>query len=155
MLASAVRLEEAAVHAEQRLLLRRRQHRVGLDRRLGLREGVVVAQARLLEHRLDREVERVCERLHHPHRRSVPAALELAQVGVRELGPRGKLAERELRELALRVDEAAEYLDLLLPGIVGQAAGAFHVSFSNTGSVAAKTLSVNSRCAFSSCSANS
>ena len=76
------------------------------------------------------------------------SALELAQVGVRDLGPRGKLAKREPRELALRVDELAERLDLLLPGI-GQRAYAFAAGLAgdglpSTGEAASRMLSANS-----------
>jgi hypothetical protein len=83
------------------------------------------------------------------------SALELTQVCVRDLGPRSKLAEREPRELALRVDELAERFDLLLPRI-GQWTYAFVVvdGLPSTGEAASSTLSANSFCAFSSCSAN-
>jgi hypothetical protein len=47
----------------------------------------------------------------------VQAALELAQVRVRDLGPSRKLAKRKPRELALLVDESTEGFDLLFPGV--------------------------------------
>src|ERR1022692_1926145 len=88
--------------------------------------------------------------------------LDLAQVGVREIGERRKLAKRELRELALRADELAERLYLRLPGILSHVrlavqdalvAGAWFF-FASTGVAAATRLSAKSRCALSSCSAN-
>jgi hypothetical protein len=45
--------------------------------------------------------------------------LELAHVGIGHVGHRGQLAEREIGELALRAQETAETLSLLLPEIVG------------------------------------
>src|SRR5207248_7064186 len=111
-------------------------------------------QAGLLEQGLGGEVERVGEAFQDPDRRRVQAPLELAEIGVRDLGSRGKLAKRELRELALGVDEVAEGLDLPLPGIGAQAAGVFPENvFSSTGAAAATIPSANSRCASSSCSA--
>jgi hypothetical protein len=83
------------------------------------------------------------------------AALELAQVCVRDLGPSRKLAKREPRELALGVDELAERLDLLLPGVV-QLTFAFGADLPfppegrSTGAAASRMLSANSRCAFKS-----
>ena len=90
--------------------------------------ALVVEQAGLLEDRLGRDLECLGELLEHPHRRGVQATLELAQVRVRDLRPRRKLAKRELRELALRPDVLAERLDLPLPGILGHAEDARRTS---------------------------
>ena len=78
------------------------------------------------------------------------APLELAQVGVGDLGPRGKLAKGELRELALGMEELAERLGLLLPGIGQLSACAFPLDFTgspvlpSTGEAASTMLSTNS-----------
>src|SRR6266540_350232 len=108
----------AAVDGEQRLLLGRRQQRIGPDRRLGgSRGGFVLEQPGLREHGVGRELERLGDRAQDTNRRFVEPALDLTQVGVRDIRHRRKLAKREVRELALRSDELPERFELVLPGI--------------------------------------
>jgi hypothetical protein len=77
--------------------------------------GGMLQQAGLGEQGLRGHVERVGQQPQDAHRRLVQAALDLAQVRVREAGQLRKLAERQVRQLSLAMDEAAQGLHLGIP----------------------------------------
>src|SRR6266487_3064951 len=118
-------LPHAAEDGDQGCLLRLGQVGVGADGDLYLWRGVaavatVVEQAGLGEEGLGGQVERSGDRLQHPDRGLVQAALQLAQVGVGDAGQLGQLAQGQVGELALHTDEGAERLHLRLPRIGGR-----------------------------------
>ena len=82
-------------------------------------DSSLLEQARTLEHRLGRHVERVGEGFQDANRGRMHPALELTQVGIRHLRTRREVAQRQVGELALGMEELAERLELLLPRIVG------------------------------------
>src|SRR5690242_14517556 len=107
-------LDESPVDSYEGLLLVGREVTVEPDRLFDRRgrpvavPGFGIQQAGLREHGLCRYVERLGDVLEDVRRRLVHAALELAQVRVRDLRHLGQLPEREIRELALRLQELAE-----------------------------------------------
>src|SRR6266702_2352928 len=119
--------EHAPVHREQRGLLLVVEPGIGTDHRLpraraatavlaGLASGML-QQAGLGEQAFRGHVERVGQQPQHPHRRLVQAALDLAQVRVGEAGQLGELTERQVGQLALAPDEAAQGLHLGVPWV--------------------------------------
>src|SRR5579863_6081644 len=124
--------EHAAVDGDQGRLLLRAEAFVRADRVLGRRGlGDVVSlvgadlarrhlvdQAGLGHQRLRGQVERVGDLLEHAHRRLVQAALDLAEVRVREVGQLRELAQRQVGHPALGPDEGAERLPLGLPRVL-------------------------------------
>ena len=63
------------------------------------------------EHRIELlglEPKRLCQRLHDLRRRAVVAALDLAQVGIRDAGQLGQVPLRYLGEPALGAHELTE-----------------------------------------------
>ena len=113
------------VDVDQGFLLVVGEDRVGADGRLDRGPGGDLAllggalqQAGLDEQGLGGHVEGVGDRLEDPDRRLVEAPLELAQVGVGDLGHLGQLPQRQVGQLALGPDEGAEGLHLRLPGVV-------------------------------------
>src|SRR5579859_666565 len=107
-------LDETPINSYEGLFLVGREASVELDRVLDARYRPMVVprfgikEAGLGEHRLSRDVERVCDVLEHLRRRLVHPALELAQVRIRHLRHLGQLAQLEIRQLALRFEEFAE-----------------------------------------------
>jgi hypothetical protein len=119
---------EAPQHRQERFALGGGQGRIVADRLLRhargpapARRAVLVQEARLREERLHGDAERFGDLCDDPHRRLVQPALELAEIGVGDVAHGGKLAKRELSELALSVDQLAEGLDLAAPGILRHA----------------------------------
>src|SRR6266702_1278746 len=103
----------ADIRREQAALLRARAATGVLA---GLASGMF-QQAGLGEQAFRGHVERVGQQPQHPHRRLVQAALDLAQVRVGEAGQLGELTERQVGQLALAPDEAAQGLHLGVPWV--------------------------------------
>src|SRR6476619_3830789 len=106
-LGTSTRAGEPAVDADEGLLLVGRQRVVEAD---GLLDsltgpGALVEQAGALVERLGREVERLREVLQHVRRRLVEPALDLAQVGVRDVRHVREPAQRQVGQLALHANE--------------------------------------------------
>ena len=126
--------EHAAVDGDQGRLLFLAEAFVGADRILGrrgrLRAGAcfrnpacrvgrdLVDEAGLGHQRLRGNVERVGDLLEHAHRGLVQAALDLAEVRVRQVGQFRELAQGQVGHPALSADEGAERLPLGLPRVL-------------------------------------
>ena len=110
--------DEGAVHVDQRLLLVFGEPVIGGDRRLrGHHGGIGVAvTSEKAQQLVRRHVERLREPIEDSNRWFVQTALELAQVGVGEIGELGELSLGELGQASLTPDEVAEGTDA---GIVG------------------------------------
>src|SRR5215211_5880556 len=110
-LGAGVLVHEGLVHAEEGLLL-------GLGQALAAEDGVHnvtvalsgVEETRPGVQRLRRDGERLGDLLEDLGRRLAQTALDLAQVGVRDPGQVGELAEGDPRRFALFTDEAAHVL---------------------------------------------
>src|SRR5580704_462358 len=132
-LGSAGLAEHAAVDGDQGRLLLLAEPFVGADRVLGRRGGLrgglraaavarrvggdLVDEAGLGHQRLRGHVERVGELLEHAHRGLVQAALDLAEVRVRQVGQLRELAQGQVGHPALGADKGAKRLPLGLPWI--------------------------------------
>jgi methylenetetrahydrofolate dehydrogenase (NADP+) / methenyltetrahydrofolate cyclohydrolase len=122
--------EHAAVDRDQGRLLLLAETLVDADRVLGLHQlRVGAVRVRLaLGHRVDQaglghqrfrgQIKRVGDGLEYPHRGLVQAPLDLAEVGVRQMGQLGELPQRQVRHPALAADEGAERLPLRLPRVL-------------------------------------
>ena len=124
--------EHAAVDGDQGRLLLVAEAFVGADRVLGRRRfrgvavrgfargagGHLVDEAGLGHQRLRGDVERVGDLLEHAHRGLVQAALDLAEVRVRQVGQLRELAQGQVGHPALGADEGAERLPLRLPWVL-------------------------------------
>src|SRR5205814_8569920 len=87
-----------------------------VDRRAA---GLLVAEeAGLSEQGLGRDVQGPGDRLQDPDRRLVQAALDLAEVGVGDVGQVRQLAEGEIRQSPLTANEGPQPLQLIPPGIL-------------------------------------
>src|SRR4051794_25452538 len=123
------RRDEAAIDAQQGDALRLGQLGGAEDRRLRVarQRGAPARppvspgeQPRLREQLLERDVERRRDRVEHRDRRLVQPALDLAEVGVGDLGALGKIAQRQARGDALGADQRAERVEPSLPGAVAR-----------------------------------
>ena len=111
--------KKASVNRDQRLFLLRRQRIVQPNRFFdrARRLSLLVQQAGACIERLGRDLESVSQALEHMGRRRVHPPLNLTEVGVRHVGQLGKLAQRKIRELALRAYEVADCLPAFVLGL--------------------------------------
>src|SRR5579863_2851388 len=123
-------LYKAPVNPDQRVLLFSRQARIKADGVLDPATvgvpGFGVKQAGLCEHRLGGDVQRLRDVLEDLSRGLVQPALELTQIRVGDFRNLSQLAQRQVRELALRLDEFAQ----AFPVFVGVAHAYAIISFS-------------------------
>src|SRR6266511_2673486 len=102
---------EAAVDAEQGVLLLGSQALVEPDRLLDRRRSsLIVQQAGARVQLLRRDLECVGDPLQHLPRRLVEPALDLTEVCVGDVRELAKVPQRQVRDLALEADELSEGL---------------------------------------------
>ena len=85
------------------------------------RASRLLEHARAAQQRTQRHPQRLRDRAQDAERRLVEPALELAQVGVGDLGALGQLPQREARGLPLGPQQRAERLQPGLPGVLAHA----------------------------------